>query len=149
MSTVTRIEYTFHADACGDDATAGAFEAWAQGELERRYPSATIRVRASDRTSGEEPPVYVEFDEDDEDAIVAEVRELWSDWERANWPAEAAAAPMTIALDKGEVFLIRCALFAEIESSLDAERAAGIPGAFAANTDALRALLDRLPACNP
>lgn len=90
MSAVSRIEYTFNADSCGDDETAGAFEAWAQGELERRYPEATIRVRADYRTSGVQPPVYVECDAGDtEEMIAAEVHELWADWERADWPAEA------------------------------------------------------------
>lgn len=127
MSEVTRIEYTFHADSCGDDASAGAFEAWAQVELERRYPDATIRVRADYRTSGAEPPVYVEFDEADEDTIVAEVRELWTDWERADWPGAAvegqAARDEAIAALSGlSTYQIACRSASLDDSEREANR---------------------------
>jgi hypothetical protein len=96
MSQITAIDYTFHADSCGDDETAAAFGRWAEAELQRRYPDASVRVEVSYRTSGVEPVPSVETDAQDlierdraEDAVQAEIRRLWADWERAGWPVEA------------------------------------------------------------
>lgn len=45
MSAVSRIEYTFNADSCGDDETAGAFEAWAQASAD--WPGAAVEDQAA------------------------------------------------------------------------------------------------------
>lgn len=97
MSTITRIDWTFNSDSCGDNETAGTFAAWAEAELQRRYPTARVDVTADDRTSGHEQPARVDCDSDDyadeaqaEDAVREEISRLWEQWERAGWPGAAA-----------------------------------------------------------
>lgn len=96
---ITRIDYTFNSDSCGGDDTAGAFAAWAEAELQRRYPAARVSVTADYRTSGHEAPARVDCDSDDyadeadaEEAVREVIAGLWEGWERAGWPGAAEAA---------------------------------------------------------
>lgn len=91
MTIVRSIRQTIHADSCGDDETAAAFCQWAEEEMERRYPDASVQIDVSYNTSG--TPFAPQIDADDEEAaddVADELRTLWSDWERAGWPGAAA-----------------------------------------------------------
>lgn len=97
MTTITRIDYTFNSDSCGDDDTAGAFASWAEAELQRRYPEAHVDVTADTCTSGHEQPARVDCDSDDyadeaaaEETVREEISRLWEQWERAGWPGVTA-----------------------------------------------------------